>query len=209
MGLFTKREFADQCGINTKALAVYIKRGKVLAGDDGMIDTSTDRNADFLRKKSDVKQVKATPPVKAKPATRSEKKKADVADKEKKKQDSQLYELEKLKKALDMEKRENEINLQRIEIAKKQGELVPTSLIKSLIIQQSEAMRVHYNEATEGLISIYNSIQRLTPQQAADIKKKMDENVNKTIDKIVETSKRNLKNVALEYAKTRGVGQHD
>lgn len=51
MALYTKKEFADICGLPTKNLSTYIGRGKVIVRDDGMIDDAEGINNLFFSKR--------------------------------------------------------------------------------------------------------------------------------------------------------------
>ncbi len=194
MPKFSKREFADLCGMQTKNLAVYIGRQKLEVGSDGLIDDSNSMNKLFMEKRRSKPQgVKANP-----------EKAMAVAETEK----SGLLKNAEAKAELDLLKRQNEIDLQRLEITKKRGELVPVQAVKSLIVLQSQSQRTAYLQASENFLIIISQKKQLSSTELTDLKMEFHKIVNKAIDDAVNTSQATLKGLVVDFQKKRGVGQH-
>ena len=192
MSKHSKKEFADLCGIKTKVLSVYIGRAQVIVDDDGQIDDTNAVNGLFLanRKKS----------VRKEPRVKKEKQE---------KHPSALSEKIDSKLNLDIVKRQNEIDLQTIEIQKKRGELVPVEGIRSLLIVHSEAIKTAYIDGSESLLLRISQRKQLTNSESVELRKELAEIVNKAIDESISASKKTLLSVTQDFMRKRGVGQHD
>lgn len=200
MSKHTKKEFSDLCGIETKALSVYISRGKVVVDGD-QIDDKHQINAAFLAKmQSKIKKEKPVAPEKP----QKEKPDPDNPD-----YSDTLTQIAKEKGKLELLQRQNLIDLQRMEITKKRGELVPVSAVKSLIVLQSESTKTAYLQACDNLLIIISQKKQMSATELADTRKEFSKIVNKAIDDAVDSSKATLTGLVIDFQKKRGVGQHD
>jgi hypothetical protein len=147
MALLSKKEFAQRVGKDTKWLANYIGRGKVVCkkvGDKELIDTTNDKNKTFLE------QYELTPfTASIIPPTQPDdyhtKKLQQIMDAPPDEESGMLlvdlnnippYQFsERLLKYLDTEKRKREIEKLEHDNEKKRGEVVPVEPIETLVFQ--------------------------------------------------------------------------
>jgi hypothetical protein len=213
----TKKEFAVKCGIKTNRLAIYIKRFKVEVNKDGSIDDSNPINVLFMEKclsrHSKAHNIESnahgtpieseiTPPAPLKAPSKK------VENEAFSRQNTKLVEIQEKKGGLDIEGKTNSIELQRIEIRKKRGELVPTESVKNLIIQHSESMKTSYSEASDNLIVIISHKKQLSSDEISDLRKQFTKIVNNAIDNAITFTMTGLRNVVNDFSQKRGVGQH-
>ena len=121
---------------------------------------------------------------------------------------NELLEMDKEKGKLDLNQRRNVIQMQELELAKKRGELIPTEIVRKLVIQQSEGTKIAYTEACENLIVILSQKKQMTSDEVSDIRKQFMAIVNSAIDTSIEITKRNMVEIVKEFSQKRGVGQH-
>jgi formylmethanofuran dehydrogenase subunit D len=198
MAEYDKKEFAALCGLETKNLAVYARRGKVVVVD-GKIDDKNPVNALFIEKRK-VKTPKSTPVQQPKEKKQSNEKEPEV---------NSLVKAAEEKALLDLLKRQGEIDLQNIELQKKRGELVPVEAIKSLLIVHSESIKTAYVDASEALLLRISQRKQLTTNESVELRKELAQLVNKAIDDAISASKKTLLSVTQDFMRKRGVGQHD
>ena len=206
MALLTKKEFAQKCGVPTNYLSVYIQRGNIVLSD-GLIDDTLQANVYFHLKKTKENPVQKseelTPPpkpinVKAKPRKISDEK--EFTGQSKFNQDIETREAE-------LEKKRVEIRLALLKEQKLMGELIPTDLIKSFFILHSESIKVSFNEGCENLIVIISQQKQLSNTEVAEVRKKLVDIINLSIDNAISSSKKNLTNIVKEYSERRGIGE--
>jgi hypothetical protein len=224
MALVSRKEFAVIAGLGYKVLNVYIGRGKIVPSGD-YIDTLFVPNADFLRGKGiDPENITlANAPVAEKkkvvePAV-DQRKYADPVIKEPKaienKREFRLpelkstYGLEAEKKALEVEKLKKENRILKAKAEKLEGELIPTELVKALIRELSEAMKISYMEALETYTVIVGAQKKLTSIEMSNIKRHFTGLINDTLIKQVDIAKKMLSNIVNEYSQTKGRGERE
>jgi hypothetical protein len=201
MAKYSKKEFAELCGIKTKELSVYSKRGKVIVVNNE-IDDADQNNILFMQRQLAKKQ--KAPSVKN---VSNDQKPVDSAAAEEAR--NTLLEINRSKGQLELLQKQNLIDLQRIEILKKRGELVPVPAINSLIILQAESIKTAYLEASDNLLVIIAQKKQMSAEEIASARKEFTKIVNKAIDSAVDLSKTMLFGIVKDYQKKRGVGQHD
>lgn len=197
MALRSKSDFAKLCGVNSGDLSNYIKRKKVKVRKDLRIDDTNPVNRLFLKNILAKRKVKAQPVIET-PLNEEEESTKD-----------ELVEILKTKGDLDLQQRRNNIILQTIDIQKKQGEVIPTPAVRSLILHHSESIKTAYAEASDNLLIIIAQKAQLSSTDLADVRVKFLKLINKAIDTSIETSKKTLHTIVKEYSTKRGVGQHD
>lgn len=222
MALVSRKEFAVIAGLGYKVLNVYIGRGKIVPSGD-YIDTLFVPNADFLRGKGIdpenitlgsapvVEQKKEIVPVVA------QRKYAAPIIKESKiienKKEFRLpelkstYGLEAEKKALEVEKLKKENRILSAKAEKLEGALIPTELVKSVIIELSEAMKIAYGESLETYTVVVGAQVKLNNEQISNIKKHFSGLINDTLKKQIEIAKKMISNIVDEYSETKGRGE--
>lgn len=236
--------------MNTRALAVYIKRGKVLAeGED--IDDEVPQNDLFIQKRStkkvihdiatDKKEIAPKPEKregKRKPSSIKKKKqkknprniskKSDreqphkvsnvppaltpeqIQEKERKNKEVQeVFDLDKKRKQADLAKSEEELEMLRLKRAKSVGDVVPTDVIKTLIVLFSENVKNQYIESAENFLVIISQGKEFSSSEVSKYRSQLVLLVNRAVDGAIDSTKRNLKNIIEASSQKRGVGQHD
>jgi hypothetical protein len=223
MALHSKVEFSALCGFEVNALAVYIKRKKVIVREDGMIDDKQRDNTEFLKRRAATiasKSAKAEPVPDKKKKPRPEPEGDDdepeftvnrrAAPKEKKDiQDHDRYDLELVQKKMAIEKAAEEIEILKVKKDKLQGSLIPTDLVRALIVTHSESLKLSYSEACENLIVIFGGKKQLSTQEIADMRKELARVINTAMDRAVEASKKTLKTIVREYSEQKGRGEKE
>lgn len=114
----------------------------------------------------------------------------------------------KLKRA-DLEKRIEEIEILRVKKMKLHGELIPTELVKSLILELSEAIKLSYMDAIENYTVVVSKVKRLTEHEKSEIKNNFTEIINKALKRQIEIAKKGLKNIVEEYQEVKGKGERE
>lgn len=223
MALHTKKDFAELCGMPSSRLAIYVQRGKVVYSGD-YVDDALEVNRAFLDKmvakqglmeptkspakskpgprKKDVKPSVKAP---AKPNTTSENKGSPPSNLDQ----ASLLELDKEKKALDIRKTAEQIEILKVKKEQLHGELIPTELVKALITTQSESQKIAFNEATENLIVIMSQKKEFSSAEVADIRSQLVLIINRAIDNSINESKKRLVNIVKEYSEKKGVGERN
>lgn len=232
MGLFSKKEFGAMVGMNTRALSVYIKRKKVVVGDNDMIDDKHHVNADFLiRRKDDISQpdvqdakesLQTNSAEEALPTPVPDKRKAPKPGKAGKKgkpkppaprgpaktpaqtrQAESLYQLEKEYKETGIEKTKAESELLAMKRDRLKGLVIPTDIVRMLFVQHSKAIVVGFEQGVEKLMLEIAKKARLGRNDMAELRGKLIKIINTSVDTAVETSKKNVKNLVEEYSSAR------
>ena len=209
---YTRAEFSEKTKIEDKNITVYLLRRKLVLNASGEIDDADPVNFMFLQKRMSKleRKVVGNPPKK-----KEEKAKPEPAKKPQNEEISrqntnrnELLEMDKEKGKLDLNQRRNVIQMQELELAKKRGELIPTEIVRKLVIQQSEGTKIAYTEACENLIVILSQKKQMTSDEVSDIRKQFMAIVNSAIDTSIEITKRNMVEIVKEFSQKRGVGQH-
>lgn len=209
MALLTIAEFCLKCGISTKHFTTYVKRNKIsLSGDH--VDDANQVNQLFISK-SQVRQAKKgvkEPGLRPVDEVASRSKKKVSVDDEEGVESTGLVAMERAKRDLEMIKKKNEIKLQEMDIAKRNGELVPTDAVKSLIITHSESLKNAYYEACENLIIEMSTRKQFSSTEISELKTKLRALVNKALENAIAASKVSMVKIVEDYSEKRGVGQH-
>lgn len=209
MAKYDKKEFSALCGLETKNLAVYIKRKKVNVVAE-MIDDKDPINAKFIEdQKARLRKTASPKPVKEPKQVKVAKDKPENTEDDAEDDENPYAQAVQHKLSLDVAKRQNEIDLQKIEIQKKRGELVPVEAIRSLLVVHSESIKTAYVDAAEDLLVRISQRKQLTTVETAELRKELAETVNKAIDDAISASKKTLLGVTQDFMRKRGVGQHD
>lgn len=217
MPRLTQPEFAEKCGIGLNYLSVNKKRKKVITDEHGFIDDTNEINQLFLQKclsrpKSAKKDLAAGPisgvAVEVDLSGLKEKEKSKKSENDEFSRENTLVDLQKEKGTLEIQLKNNSIELQRLEIKKKRGELVPTQSVKNLIIKHSESIKTSYSEASDNLIVIISHKKQLSSEEVADIRSQFVKIINKAIDNAITFTLSGLNNIVTDYSSKRGVGQH-
>ena len=210
MALHSKKDFAETVGLKTNALAVYIKRKKIILSGD-YIDDSLATNRDFIEKRA---RVLLKNEVKGRPATREpqapnvkppQTPKPPVPNVEEAEEEggSLFQKIERLKAA----KLREEIELLKIKKHKLNAELIPTELVKPLFMQFSKSLTTAYQNELDSMLMEIAHKTKLSNKDRAYFKKRVIEVINQSNKEGVEDTKKNIKHIADQYAEVRGRGE--
>ena len=219
MARLSKREFAEEkCGMQTKALSVYIGRGKVLVGPDGMIDTENPVNVIFMQERqiggknghdeptvtveSLVAEVAAAPVVtspktKVKPIREGKVRDNGFTEGVRKK-----LNLDTRMKEVEIEKKLRESQLLKNKQDRAAGKLIPTELVKGLFQNHFKAVVVSFKQGIDLMIVEIAKKKGMNINERAELKKQMIKIINGCIDDATKSSKKDIASLILEYSQT-------
>lgn len=217
----TRKQFAELCGIDHSTssgrgtIGMAIKRGKIVLSGE-LIDDQFPENAEYLRKasaKSSTENVVETVLDNV-----SSTAKAPIIDTPERKQPKAPtvtapkgesgYVLERQLKQQDLEKKQVETRLLNLREQKMLGEQMPTELVKKLIFEYNQSSITSQKDGYEDLLIIISKECNLNEIQLANLRRKMVDVVNTTVNKAIDMTKRNLKIILSEFSESKGVGEH-
>lgn len=199
------------CGLKVKHLYTYVQRKQVIVGENELVDDGDQVNQLFLEKMR-AKVRKPALPLPEKEITPTGKPRAPLKEEpedEDDEEDQTLLKISREKGNLDLMQRRNALELQKIEIQKKRGELVPTDSVLNLVVLHSESIKTAYVDASEKLILIIAARHQMDSAELTEVRNKFLTIINGAVDQSIDNSKKFLKSIVKEYSVKRGVGQHD
>lgn len=199
MAKLSKAEFADRCGMNTRALSVYIQRKKVsIDGDE--LDDQEPKNKVFLEKRAVKKGLREN----KKPESKSvDKPKADQGDLD------EWSKLEREKLQEQVEKLKHENRKLKLGNEKTVGSFIPVDHANILILQMSEAIHLSWEAELGDVLSRLSSKFQLTRDEITEIKREKTVASNNSRQRSVKEAKKMLRKLQNETSDKRGVGEHD
>lgn len=215
MPKYTRREFYELCGVSKPYLAQYIKRGKVILGEDNLIDSNILQNRDFAESRTGGNRPTPTQPkgkgtknatVKVTPKP-SNKVQPMVEHSQEASEANGRYNLDLQIKTLEIEKKEQEVELNKIKIAKARGEVIPTGLVRVLFSQHSKSITVSFHQGADNFITTIAKMTGMSREDMAMMKGELIEIVNEAVRDSLETSQSSVNNIVSEYSEKRGVGE--
>ena len=117
------------------------------------------------------------------------------------------YNLDTQIKQAELEKKEQEIELNRLKIAKITGEVIPTDLIKIIFNQHSKSITTAFHQGCDNFITTIVKQTGMSREEMASIRGQLIEIVNESVRAANEESKMAVKHVVGEYAEKRGQGE--
>lgn len=206
MALFSKKDFSLLCGLKTKDLAVYIKRGKVILSGD-YIDDSLDANRSFVLKRKSSGKNQEVKPEEPNISTPNYSSLTKVKSKISTEDGKGLYALEKEKKALDIEKTTEEIALLQIKKEKQQGIVIPTDLVKIVFTQHSKSIVSSFHSAADTFLMQIAKKKGINRNEMAEFREELTNIINVAVEDSIKESKKQIKNIISEYSEKKGVGE--
>lgn len=194
----------------SNALAVYIKRGKVVVNGDGTIDTKEEKNIAFLEKQRSKKQgISPVKPAKNKPLPVPESDDTNQDD-ETDTDNSGVPHLatsERLLKYRQTIKLAKDIEKIDLEIEKKKGEVIPSELIKPVFIQHNQHILMAMKNADDEMLSIFGHKYGLTLEDIAWIRGEWTKKRNTALTEATNASAKAVDVIVADFSVKRGVGQ--
>ena len=221
MAVHTKKEFATLCGITTKDLAVYKGRGQVVIRDDGFILDTDPVNELFLQKQrakrgKDIIIEKNTspeaPPAETLKETIQHPASVPITDLPNTgylapKKKLSPFELEMELKESMIGKTQVQTRIEEIKEQKLLGMLIPTELVKSLVLQLNKAFISSFKDGAERFLTEISKAKRLTGGEQAELLKQMINIINESSHKTILESKTQMKIIVSQFQEKRGKGE--
>lgn len=213
MALHTRLEFANLCGWDkTNALNSYITRGKVVVSGK-YIDDSIQENIDFIKYHQEQNGVKSTTQVLANTSqdqtqiqTQTPQKKKQTEPKvDKPAKGESFYELDRIKKQLDIEKTKEQTEILKIQKDKMKGMYIDYDTVLSLLVIHSESIRSAWEAGMEDFIIKFSAMNKLPREQLVELKKEFTITGNMATKRFVENSKAVLRRVKNVLANEKGI----
>lgn len=207
MALLSKREFADKCGILTKNLSNYIKRGKVIVIDDRIDDTDL-VNAQFCehsRKKhpdgpavmkveaeiTPGGEVMSTPKPKAKAKPKSNSKSDDRFD-----IDTRLA-------GMKVRKLEQETRLMQLNEERKIGQMLPTQPTSGVMAILIKEQALQFKQETDKLLTEWSKRFHLNRNDLAEMKRGIINIINSGSERANQNARKAVDNIVLEFSQLK------
>jgi hypothetical protein len=198
---FTKKEFAESTGQTTSSLAVYIRRGKVVVGKDGMIDDSNSINKQFIYTYAHKKVEKRVPMEASLPKV--VRMPVDVDDEDmdgdEGGEDSEgvpgLHVSEKRYKAALANKTQKQDEMLRLQIAKQKGLLIPSALVMPLFMQHNQFLLNEQRNADEELLLLIAHKAGISDEDVAWMRAEWIRRRNKAVEDATDMSENGLDQV--------------
>ncbi len=208
MALHLKSDFAKICGLTTGNLTNYIKRNKVVLSGD-YVDDTVHCNSDFLLKRFDF--------VKEKPVVEKKVNEPNVSSPEIKipkpgkisTPDDSVYGVEKQLRVQELEKKTVETRLLELKEKKLQGELIPTELVKAVFAQQTQSFITSFNNSIQDMLTLFSKKHTLNTNEISEMRGGIACIINESVDKAVDLTEKNIRNIVNEFTIKRDVGEHD
>jgi hypothetical protein len=230
----SRLDFAKMVGMSGNLLSAHIRKGYVSTDQDGNIDTEVDTNQRFYLKWSERNKAKiqeAQPPAaqsqekpKKKMGRPPKPKDPNAPVKQKRKPVTSpittdnvegmaakmsLFELDQKKSEADLEKKLAEIRILKLKEQKMAGEVIPVDLVQGLISQIFQGFVTGFKDGMEDFIIQTAQAARVSTAEQANLRAKMVQQINFSVEKTATIAKKSMKAIAEEYALKRGVGEHE
>jgi len=210
MPIYTRKEFIEICGCSQATLSMNIKRNKVVLEDDKRIDSSLPMNNDFMRKQID--KLKDSVITKEQPNPKEKIQKKGPPSKlpepvGRSAEETSKYNLERQARELDIEKKEQEVKLNELKIAKLQGDVIPTDLVSVVFAQHFKSVTTAFHQGTDNFLVVIGKEVGLSRDDIAKYRGELIKIVNQAVKDGVKESKESVKNIVEEYSQRRGVGE--
>jgi hypothetical protein len=224
MPIYSRKEYAEMCGMTGGNLSNYIKRGKVIPNEDGHIDSNDFVNAEFLALRQhkraeflDKKKPVAKKPKSKKPETAPEAAEQTTNTKVTNARLEELREIDeasklaakqaRLKIELQNEKLETEIRLKRLAVDKAEGKVIPVELVENIITEQSDAGKVAFANGIESLIVRIAAKKELTGEERSFIKEYMTPIINTALQEQHDIAHKRLSEIVEHYSSSAAKSQ--
>jgi uncharacterized protein YcgL (UPF0745 family) len=194
MPLYTRVEFAKLCGIESGNLSNVIKRGNVVLSGE-FIDDSIAVNRQFMQKRAQLLARKGVPEAVSK------------HDKVGKPNLTDAHNLVDEKTQADIERIRTVTELNRLKIAKQEGENIPTELVMPLVAQFAHSMIGAFKNGMEAMLVEIGHKKKLTNAEMADLRKVLTATINRSAQEGVEDARKATGNIVNEFIEKRGKGE--
>lgn len=118
-----------------------------------------------------------------------------------------MHELEKEKKALDIQKTSEEIELLKKKNEKMEGELVPTGMVSNLLKLHFTSATNQFKNSIENILTEWTKKKDFTREELAELRGHMTGELNKSIQQSVKESQKNLHKLIEDFSARKSVGE--
>lgn len=196
MAKLSKSEFATKCGMKSNGLAVYIKRGKVIANGDE-IDDTIPQNKIFMANHATAEKGKV-PSVK--------KGKSEKPDKLDEKVEQALN-LDNEKKKIEIERAELNRQLLQAKLGQQAGRVIPVDALKLALEQHFRDITVYVGQGLKNLSDEIARKAKWNLNQKSELNATMERILNDSVNRAIDATTSTLRNMQKEYSLKRGVGE--
>lgn len=207
MSNLSKKDFAKLCHMNTRKLAIYIGRSKVIVDDNGFINTKNEVNALFIAKNNTEAQEERAP----EPTQRNQEEKTEalIPTTQREPEKLSLIAIDRKRKLADLEKTQIETRISLLKEEKLKGANIPVTIARDIVAALSKSFIIEFQNETASIIRILAKTKSYSNAEIAEIRGQMSKIINNAMSKGVESTKREISKIAANYAETREVGEHD
>ena len=201
----TIQELASATGQKDGTVRQHIARKRIKKGKDGFIDVEDDLNKAYINEVTGgrglytkvVKESASESPVTAKKEPSAE----EVAN-------SNFYtKLDKRKREADLELVEHNLELKKIELEKKAGNLLPIQIIENIVVINIQAIIKNFEIESENIASLMVDRFGGSRKDLAEINQMLREVIGKAVAKAKQDANKEIKTAVEAYQETRGVGE--
>jgi len=219
MALYTKKDFAEKCGMPTNSLATYIRRKKVVVGLNDLIDDKVAENRLFLEKNKnkvsekqlvgDLKKRLPLVPLMAESGIDEQFKAVMNNQSNGEKPPMDLVESTEWEKYWSALKREKENEKLDLDNQKRRGEVIPSAIIAPLFFQHSQSLMTAFKITMEDIIRTMGKRYGITPADVSEMRGVIIRGINDAMVKAEETTTSALGGIVAEFQDKKGVGERN
>lgn len=202
MPKYSNKEFAEACGVKTNYLSIYLKRGEVIVGEDGLIDTDNELNMLFMGRRIEKAAQKA-----AEMPEKPEKTPQKAVAQPKQPGNLRLLQHDHDHKKNLAVKTEMEAEIARLKIEKLTGRLVPVQPVSQLMRELSINMATGFKRVFDEIVEIYGSSYGLSSEQIKVMQRYAVDKINMAMTDAVEKTRKGVHKLVDEYSESRGRGE--
>lgn len=211
----------------TNALAVYIKRGKVVANENGDFDDSEPINKSFIEKWSarKIEKIPETkvegPPKKELRLIRAPKSEEEIQESTPVRSKKPVFEDEDLpeeneyagldakKMATSIRKMEKEIEKLTLSNQKTRGQVVPIEPINSLFLQDRQSTLIEMKHGLEDILAIFGKRRDLTDFERTEIRVEFTDRLNEAMKRAAKMTATSVEAIVGEYSIKKSKGERE
>ena len=210
MPLYSRKEFAKMCGMESNALSVYIKRGKVILSGDFVNDAEPE-NRDFLyrhQRKASNRPAEVLDGADYKPAPpRTRQTKEPNVLQPERERGGTSYALDQEIKQLELEKKREDLELAKLKRAKLSGDVIPVDLVINTFAVYSKSATTSFHNAADNFLMDIQKEAGLTREQIARMRGELIATINTAVNDAHNNAKESIRDIVDEYSQTRGQGE--
>jgi hypothetical protein len=132
---------------------------------------------------------------------------SDESELEREERVREKYNVETRIKNADLEKKEIDLQIAKVKLAKTMGDVIPTDMVKDLFAQQFKSVTTSFHQAADNFIMDIAKRAGLKRDDIADLRGKLIEMINEGIVEAQIESKKAVRVIVKDYSEKRGVGE--